>query len=182
MKGMVFTELMAMAEQAIGEEAVDDILDTLELENDGAYSAVGNYPCSELMRIVGAISDQTTIPVPDLQRQFGRWIHSRFVESDPGFFKGKDNVLVMLDAIENEVHVEVRKLYPDAELPTFETEWQGDKALKMTYSSDRPLVPFCHGMIEACVAHFGAPAEISVLDNAETGNENTAQFLIRLTG
>lgn len=182
MKGMVFTELMNMAEQAIGEEAVDDILDGLSLENDGAYSAVGNYPCAELMRIVGAIGDHTGIPMPELQRQFGQWIHGRFVESYPDFFRDKANVLAMLDAIENEVHVEVRKLYPDAELPTFETEWMDETALKMTYRSDRPLVPFCHGMIEACVAHFGAPAKVTVQEIGGDGAAGgSAEFTIRLT-
>lgn len=181
MKGMVFTELLSMAEQAIGEEAMDDILDKLALESDGAYSAVGNYPCSELMQIVGAIGDHTGIAVPELQRQFGQWVHGRFVQIYPAFFEDKANALTMLDAIENEVHVEVRKLYPDAELPTFETEWRGDRALKMTYRSDRPLVPFCHGMIQACVAHFGEPAEIEVNEiGDETGK--SAEFLVRLTG
>lgn len=179
MKGMVFTELLSMAEDAIGEEAVDDILDTLELDSDGAYSAVGNYPCAELLRIVDAISTHTTIPVPALERKFGQWMHGRFVQTYPDFFRDKPNVLVMLDAIENEVHVEVRKLYPDAELPTFDTTWLDEQTLRMTYSSDRPLVPFCHGMIEACIAHFGAPAEVTVSGD---GEGKTAEFVVRLTG
>lgn len=179
MKGMVFTELLSMAEHVIGEEAVDDILDTLDLDSDGAYSAVGNYPCAELLKIVDAISRHTTVPVPELERQFGQWIHGRFVEGYPEFFKDKPNVLAMLDAIENEVHVEVRKLYPDAELPTFDTEWLNSKSLRMNYSSDRPLVPFCHGMIEACIEHFGDPAEVRV---ASDGEGKTAEFLVRLTG
>ncbi|WP_323767406.1 heme NO-binding domain-containing protein [Marinovum sp.] len=181
MKGMVFTELLSMAEHALGEDAVDDILDTLALDSDGAYSAVGNYPCGELMRIVGAISEQTAIPVPDLQRQFGQWVHGRFVEGYPGFFADKPNALAMLDAIENEVHVEVRKLYPDAELPVFEVEWHGTRALTMTYRSERPLVPFCHGMIEACVAHFGEPAEIAVTEFGDAA-ARAARFHVRLTG
>ena len=181
MKGMVFTELLSMAEHALGEAAVDDILDGLALDNDGAYSAVGNYSCGELMRIVGAISDHTAIPVPELQRRFGQWVHGRFVEGYPAFFADKPNALAMLDAIENEVHVEVRKLYPDAELPTFETEWHGMRALTMPYRSDRPLVPFCHGMIEACVAHFRQPAEITV---TEIGDDHAraARFHVQLTG
>lgn len=181
MKGMVFTELLSMAETVIGEEAVDDILDTLCLDSDGAYSAVGNYPCAELLRIVDAISAHTTVPVPELERQFGQWIHGRFVQTYPDFFKDKPNVLVMLDAIENEVHVEVRKLYPDAELPTFETEWLGDDALKMNYRSERPLVPFCHGMIEACIAHFDHPAEVTVSQTGEDDGKS-AEFLVRMTG
>ncbi|MBY6162820.1 heme NO-binding domain-containing protein [Mameliella alba] len=178
MKGIVFTELLEMAEQAIGEEAVDDILDQLELESGAAYTAVGNYPCSELMRIVGAVSDLTGIPGDELQRKFGGWMHARFVQSYPQFFEDKSTVLDMLAAIESEVHVEVRKLYPDAELPRFETEWLGEDHLRMTYHSERPLVAFCHGLVEACVAHFGQPAEIG-LDRLSKGE---AVFDVRLVG
>ena len=42
MKGIVFVELLAMAESVSSEEAVDEVLDTLQLESDGAYSTVGN--------------------------------------------------------------------------------------------------------------------------------------------
>lgn len=162
MKGIVFTELLEMAEQAIGEEAVDDILDQLDLESGAAYTSVGNYPCGELMRIVGAVSDLTGIPTDDLQRKFGAWMHGRFVQTYPQFFADKTTVLEMLAAIESEVHVEVRKLYSDAELPRFDTAWVGPDHLRMTYRSERPLVAFCHGLIEACVDHFGQGAQIGL--------------------
>lgn len=162
MKGIVFTELLEMAEQAIGEEAVDDILDQLDLDSGAAYTSVGNYPCRELMQIVGAISDQTGVPAEDLQRKFGAWMHARFVQTYPQFFKDKATVLDMLAAIEGEVHVEVRKLYSDAELPRFETAWVTPDHLRMTYRSERPLVAFCHGLIEACVDYFGQSARIGL--------------------
>ena len=176
MKGIVFTELLEMAEQALGEEVVDGILDRLELDSDGAYTSVGNYPCSELMRIVGAISDLTGIPGDDLQRKFGGWMHVRYVQTYPEFFEDKNTVLDMLDAIETEVHVEVRKLYSDAELPRFETAWIDETALRMTYRSERPLVCFCHGLIEACVDHFGQPASTTV----ERMSNREAVFTVRL--
>lgn len=176
MKGILFTELLEMAEQAIGEEAVDDILDRLDLVNDGAYTGVGNYPCAELMKIVGALSDQTGLPGAELQRRFGGWMHARFVRTYPQFFADKPTVLDMLDAIENEVHVEVRKLYPDAELPTFRTDRVSDRQLRMTYRSDRPLVAFCEGLIEACVLHFGAAAAVTV----DRCSDRHAVFDIRL--
>lgn len=176
MKGIVFTELLEMAEQAIGEEAVDDILDQLELDSGAAYTSVGNYPCSELMKIVAAVSDFTGIPGEDLQRKFGGWMHARFVQVYPQFFEDKKTVLDMLDAIETEVHVEVRKLYSDAELPRFETAQIDDDTLRMAYRSDRPLVSFCHGLIEACVDHFGQRANIAV---ARVSNRE-AVFDVRL--
>ncbi|MGH1414150.1 MAG: heme NO-binding domain-containing protein [Pelagimonas sp.] len=179
MKGMVFTELLEMAENALGEEAMDQILAALNLESDAAYTAVGNYPCKELMQIVGAVSDYSGASVEELQRQFGAWMLRRFSQGYPDFFSSKSNVLDMLDSIENEVHVEVRKLYPDAELPQFETRRPDERSLEMTYKSSRPLVSFCRGLIEECVTHFGHAADVIVDDQSEN-NAGQAVFLVRM--
>lgn len=179
MKGMVFTELLSMAEQAMGEDVVDEVLDSLPLSTGGAYNAVGNYPCSELMMIVGALSDRSGAPVPDLQRAFGTWMLGRFAQSYPQFFRDKPDPLTMLEAIEDEVHVEVRKLYPDAELPTFATERLAPEVLRLTYRSPRALVPFCHGLIDACISHFGRTAVTEVEDRSQPGHAD-ATFTIRL--
>lgn len=179
MKGMVFVELMQMAEATLGEEVVDDILDSLELASGGAYNSVGNYPCSELMTIVGAFSAHTGASAADLQRMFRRWMHGRFVTSYPAFFMDKPDALSMFEAIENEVHVEVRKLYPEVELPTFDTERLAADRLRMTYRSPRPLSDFCHGLIEACLEHFGRPGTIERRDICRAG-ESMAEFQITL--
>lgn len=181
MKGMVFTELLDMAETAIGEEDVDAILDELDLTNDGAYSAVGNYPCRELMMIVSKVSDRTGLPVEQLQQMFGHHMLRRFSETYPQFFEGKATLMDMLEAIESEVHVEVRKLYPDAELPSFATRRIGPSEMVMTYRSARPLEAFCHGLIEACAGHFGTPVEVERRD-LEEGADRAAEFRIRLAG
>lgn len=182
MKGMVFTELLEMAEGAVGEAAVDDILDACPLESGGAYNAVGNYPCGELMTIVGALSDHTGAPVAELQRQFGHWMHGRFVERYAPFYEGKADAFEMLEAIEAEVHVEVRKLHPDVELPTFETTRPAPDVLVMTYRSPRALADFCHGLIEACVAHFGAPVDIEMGAPWAEGTTHAAQFKLMRAG
>ncbi len=161
MKGIVFTELLAMAEGVVGEAAVDEVLDDLSLASGGAYSRVGNYPCSELLAIVTALSGRTGLAAEDLQRRFGAWMHTRFTELYPDVFAAKDGPLDLLQSVETEVHVEVRKLYPDAELPRFETTWQGE-GLRMRYVSPRPLVAFCEGMIHACGAHYGTPLRVGV--------------------
>lgn len=177
MKGIVFVELLAMAEAAVGEAAVDEVLDGLDIASGGAYSGVGNYPCSELMAIVGALSARTGVPGEALQRQFGEWMLARFVAGYPAFFEGRRDALDMLEAIEGEVHVEVRKLYPDAELPRFETARDGD-ALRMRYVSERPLVAFCEGLIRACAAHFGRGLQMEVTQVSAT----EAVFDLRLLG
>ncbi|MGR3712995.1 MAG: heme NO-binding domain-containing protein [Shimia sp.] len=179
MKGVVFVELIRMAETVIGEEAVDDILDNLDLDSDGAFSSVGNYPCSELMKIVDAFGIYLDAPVEVLQVKFGNWMFERFVDGYPAFFENKTDGFDMLDSIENEVHVEVRKLYPEVELPTFATERPKEGQLKMVYSSERPLQHFCRGMLESCMTHFGHEFTVDMQESTSDG-EYRAEFLVKM--
>ncbi|SFK79412.1 heme NO-binding domain-containing protein [Shimia haliotis] len=178
MKGVVFVELIRMAESVMGEEAVDDILESVDLESDGAFSVVGNYPCSELMALVDAFGTYLDAPVDALQAKFGHWMFARFVEGYPAFFEGKHDGFDMLDSIENEVHVEVRKLYPEVELPTFATERPGEGQLKMVYASERPLQHFCRGMLESCMDHFGHTYTVDMQESSAQG-QHRAEFLVQ---
>ncbi len=63
--------------------------------------------------------------------------------------------------VESYVHVEVRKLYPDAELPYFECEAPDEKHMVMTYRSTRPLADLAEGLIAGCAAHFGETIDIA---------------------
>ena len=160
MKGTVFVELLKMAEDAFGEDVVDEILDEADLSSGGAFTSVGNYPCSDLMKIVEGLSAHSGISGEALQQKFGHWMMGHFGEKYPDSFVGKKNSMQMLEAIDGEIHVEVRKLYPDAELPRFEMERVSDDHLRMVYTSPRPLQAFCHGLIEACVERFGEKASV----------------------
>ena len=178
MKGIVFVELIRMAESVMGETAVDDMLEKAELENDGAFTAVGNYPCRELLAIVDAVGAELGAPTDALHKQFGHWMFGRFADGYPVFFEGKTDGFDMLESIENEVHVEVRKLYPEVELPTFATERLADGQFKMVYSSERPLHHFCHGLIEACLQHFKHEAVIQMTERKD-GDKFCAEFLMQ---
>ena len=182
MKGIVFVELLAMAENAFGEDVVDRVIDAADLPSGGAYTSVGNYPCAELMALVRGFSDHSGIPGATLQRMFGHWMMESFARNYPRFFDGRDGSLDVLSAIEDEIHVEVQKLYPEAELPHFDTTRHGVHDLEMTYRSSRPLADFCHGLIEGCVRSYGETAEISRTDlppDGPHGGMTVAAFRIR---
>lgn len=178
MKGTIFVELVSMAENAFGEDVVDHVLDKADLENGGAFTAVGNYPCSELIKIVVAFSEHSGISPEKLQRMFGHWMMDHFVENYAEFFTDKDDSFSLLEAVDGEIHVEVKKLYPEAELPVFATERLGADQLKLVYSSPRPLVEFCHGMVEACLERYNQTAEIGRCPVAH--QENATEFDIKL--
>lgn len=178
MKGMVFVELLNMAEKAFGEDVVDDVLDKTDLAADGAYTAVGNYPCSELIKIVEGFSDHSGLSPEVLQRKFGHWMLDHFGQNYPEFFKDKSTSFDMLEAVDGEIHVEVRKLYPDADLPKFATDRTSSTEMTMSYRSPRPLVGFCHGLIEACLDRFDQQADIQ--RSITNPDNNATDFQIRL--
>jgi len=182
MKGIVFVELLAMAEDAFGEEVVDRVIDAADLPSGGAYTSVGNYPCDELMTLVRGFSDHSGIPGAELQRLFGHWMMQSFERNYPHFFKGRAGSLDVLAAIEDEIHVEVRKLYPDAKLPSFDATRHDADALDLIYRSPRPLADFCHGLIEGCVKGYSETAEITRTDLTRHGPHDgmtVAAFRIR---
>ncbi len=179
MKGIIFVELLAMAEDAFGEAVVDDVIEKANLPSGGAFSTVGNYPCEELMTLVRGFSHHSGLPGAELQRLFGHWMMKSFARHYPGFFVGKGGSLDMLAAIEGEIHVEVRKLYPDADLPHFDTARPEPDTMQMTYCSPRPLADFCLGLIEGCVSHFGETALIDRQDHGSVG-QIEADFRIKI--
>ncbi|MCW1954324.1 MAG: heme NO-binding domain-containing protein [Roseobacter sp.] len=161
MKGVIFVELLQMVQAHAGEALVDEVLDGLTLASGGAYNAVGYYSCDEFFSLLEAFGAALDLPVAELQRGFGHWVFGHFLENYGEFFATKKTAFDMLESIEGEVHVEVRKLYPDAELPKFETCRVSETEMTMMYTSQRPLESFCHGLIEACLAHYGTAGRIT---------------------
>lgn len=170
LKGLIFVELIKMAESTFGEDQVDIVLDSVELPSGGAYTSVGYYECSELIILVDAFSRLSGIDKPELERQFGHWVMDAFKSGYPEFFEKYGTAFDMLEAIENDIHVEVRKLYPDAELPSFNTIRNGCTKLDLEYRSKRPLAHFCHGLVERCFTKYGETAEIQISDCSSNGH------------
>jgi hypothetical protein len=50
--------------------------------------------------------------------------------------------------------------------------------LTMTYTSSKPLAKFAEGMIEAAIAHFGKPVNLTVQD-LSNGAGTHARFVLR---
>ena len=78
------------------------------------------------------------------------------------------------------IHVEVRKLYPDATLPRIETERTGKDGLIVTYRSDRHLGDVAEGLIQGAIDHFGNSGTIERLDIAGQGDEQCVRFTVKL--
>jgi len=169
MKGIIFTEFLEMVEEKFSPEMADKIIEASETVTGGAYTSVGTYHHSELIEMVGHLSQQSGVEVVPLVKVFGEHLFGRFVDLYPEFFEGRDTCFSFLGLIEDHVHVEVKKLYPDAELPTFATAQPEPNKLVMTYQSMRPFAPVAEGLILGCIAHFKENITVTVEDLSDDG-------------
>jgi hypothetical protein len=179
MKGIVFTEFLEMVEQKYGLETVDAIIESAQLPNDGAYTAVGTYDHRELLRLVGSLSQATRTALPKLVHAFGRHLFTSFSRAYPYVFDGLHSTTEFLSNVEDLIHVEVRKLYPDAELPSIAFSALGDNRWELIYRSTRPFADLCQGLIEACAEHYQEPLQMSRDDRPEAAGTE-ARFVLTI--
>ncbi len=160
MKGIVFSEFIEFVEKIFSPEVVDDIIESSDLPSGGAYTTVGTYDHRELLQLVTALSEKSNIPIPELVRSFGKNLFGKLASAYPQCLDGVETSFEFLQLIEDHIHVEVLKLYPDAELPHFEYEASQPGWLTMTYRSQRPLADLAEGLMEGCAEHFGEKIRI----------------------
>lgn len=171
MKGVVFTEFLEMVEQRFSLDVVDAILTRAATPHGGTYTAVGTYPAAEMMALVGALAEEVKAPPSDLVFAFGEHLFGRFVAGFPQFFRERTTALDFLERVDSYIHIEVRKLYPDAELPKFDAERLSERELVMIYTSSRRLADLAHGLIIGCGKHFGTSLDVRREDLSEGRGE-----------
>lgn len=161
MKGTVFTEFYEFVEEQHSPILLQETINLSQLESKGVYSATGTYPSCEMGTLVTTLAKKTGSDVPRLLNLFGHHLFKHFYRSSGHFFEGIDNTFDFLDSVENRIHVDVKKLYPDAELPSFDILEKTPTRFKMHYKSSRGLGDLCEGLIQACLDHFGETAELT---------------------
>ena len=176
MKGVVFTEFLDMVEATYYPEVVDDIIDASDLATSGAYTAVGTYPATEMTALVRALSERVETPVPDLLSAFGHHLFGRFHEMYPEFFGDSADAMDFLQGIESVIHTEVRKLYPDAQLPAITVERVTPDTLTLEYASPRGLADLAEGLIRGALAHFRSGGTVARENLADDGS--ASRFVI----
>ncbi|GJL65147.1 MAG: guanylate cyclase [Nitrospirales bacterium] len=177
MKGIVFTEFSEMVEEQFGDDMLDTIIEESNLPSGGSYTAIGTYDHTEILQLVTALSTATNIEVPKLVFAFGEHLYKYFFSHYPVFFNAATNTFDFLESVENHIHVEVRKLYPDAELPSFDCRRIEPHQFEMIYRSTRPFADVAEGLITACCGHFHESISIEREDVHDTNGQGV-RFLL----
>jgi hypothetical protein len=181
MKGIVFTEFLEMVEAQYSPALADRIVCAASLPSGGAYTAVGTYDHGEMWSLVIELGKATGTPVPRLMHAFGEHLFQRFTVVYPKLFESVSSAFDFLQGLETVIHSEVRKLYPDAELPRFDVAERSAQRMVMVYRSSRHFADLAEGLLRGCARHFDEPIEIGREDlPADRGS--AARFTLTRSG
>ena len=160
MKGAIFNALQELVEQQHGYEVWDAALTTCDLSSNGIYTSTKQYDDAELFAIVSYLSERLNVPVQDLVRAFGCFLFSHLILQAPLEAQNAPSLRAFLMMVDSLIHVEVKKLYQDANLPKFDYDEGDDDKLVMIYKSPRKLCFLSEGLIEGAAIHFGESISI----------------------
>lgn len=176
MKGIVFTELLELVEEKFGIEMVDRIISNSDLKSKGIYTSVGTYSFSEMLQLLNQLSKNTNISIDNLLLVYAEHFFGVLQKNYPELLAAYKDPIEMISSIENHIHVEVKKIYPDAELPTFEVLKKTSNSLVMIYKSSRAMHHFGLGLMNKTFEHFNTDAKIELEKIKEDGTE--VRFII----
>lgn len=180
MKGVVFREFLNLVDTAFSPEITEKIITNSKIPSAGAYTSVGTYDHVELVKLVTELSRETDIPVSELVETFGSFLFERFIVLHENYFSNVTLCFQFLEFVDSYIHVEVKKLYPDAELPSILTEKISDNQLLVIYQSDKAMGDLALGLIKACIKYFNENISISRTDIADSQN-GEVHFLLTKT-
>jgi len=175
MKGLLFCEFLEFLENQIGEDNAQEIIDSAELASEGAYSRVGFYDYQELIELLVKTAAYTQKDTEILLQGFADHLFDVFHRDYDVFFANTSSAADMLKTIDDHIHVEVKKLYPDAELPKFRyEEYEGE--LHLYYQSPRPLAAVAHSLVLACLKFYKHSQKLQRFEISE--DQKSAIFVI----
>ena len=154
MKGMVFTAFIEYVEDSFGDLVVEQMISGCNLASDGAYTSVGTYDHGEIVQMIVQLGKLSDREIPGLIKDFGYRLFGTLVAGYPEVVKYVNDSFSLVATIDNHIHVEVRKLYPDADLPSFSHEFRGPDELRLLYESERGLADLAEGLLLGCFDHF----------------------------
>jgi hypothetical protein len=161
MKGLIFTEFIEMVESRWSPAMADQIIQAARLPSGGAYTSVGTYDHGEMWSLLAELSKAIGSSVPELMRTFGEHLLGRLATTFPAQFEGPKSSFEFLQGLDTIIHREVRKLYPDAELPRFTVLERSERRMVLLYESARHFADLAEGLIRGCAQHYGEQLSIA---------------------
>lgn len=168
MYGMIHQAAREMSLGVLGEEAWQAVLDKTGLEEEHFLSS-RHYNDDVTLKLIGAISEVSGMPAPELLEAFGKfWIDFAANSSyGPVMEMCGDTLEEFLENLDR-MHSSVKTTMPDASMPMFEVLPTEGPGIEVLYTSERDgLGPFVKGLLQGLSERFGESADVTWQDHAE---------------
>lgn len=172
MKGVIFTSLSDLVIEKFGLGLWDEVIRETNLPSKGSYTATGTYEFEELAALVQKLSEKVKIPIPILLESYGQYVFPVFAKKYSVFLQNQVSLKEFIKEIDKVIHVEVKKLYPDASLPKLWCEDLNEDSLVLFYRSPRQLCSLAIGLLKGAGAHFNTSVQVRETECMHKGNDH----------
>ncbi|MUK43849.1 guanylate cyclase [Aliivibrio fischeri] len=169
MKGIIFSEFLELVEDKFGLNVCQQMLD--ENDDEGAYTAVGTYDHKHLVKLIISLSKVTGVSIEDLQQVYGKSVFLTLFQSMPGLDGQALTTFDFIRQVESYIHLEVKKLYAEANPPRFKFISSTETEMVMDYISARCFSHVCFGLILGCAEHFNESIDIQMTPILDDGSQ-----------
>jgi predicted hydrocarbon binding protein len=161
MKGSVFNGFEEYVVHNYDLYLWQQIIEETDLISQGVYLASDTYEDHELLSLISGLSNKTAIPESDIQRAFGAFFFNSLFSIMSQHVEHIDSLFDFLRAVDDVIHVEVKKADPSAYTPAFFYDQPSESTLVMRYVSKRGMCYFAEGLIIGAAKKFNTEAKIS---------------------
>lgn len=160
MKGSVFCGFEQYIDDQYGLHVWQYLIENSDLKSQGIYLAIETYDDQELFQLIECLSKFLAIEASDIQKDFGRVFFKTLFSLIQQHVLAIDCLFDFLRAVDDVIHVEVKKSDPSAYTPSFFYDHPEENKLVMRYLSKRGMCYFAEGLIAGAAEHFKTQATI----------------------
>ncbi len=180
MKGIIFNLFEDFIISKFGEEFYENILATSNTGSLNPFDIVGpgSYPDEAFHTLIGKAAEKANTDTMEILRDMGRHSLPMLAKRYPQFFRDYNHPREFLKTASMIHHVEVRKLYRNAEVPNFFVEDHGDDHMSLIYHSKRNLCHLAEGLLAGLGDYYRIPMDIMQSECIQTGGK-ACKFILK---
>lgn len=170
MQGIIYNVLADFIIEQHGMLLWNEILQESAVPSGGSYTSGATYADEEAVVLAGVIAHKLGVSVEDALRAFGEYLFPQLLARGPVEIHEYQTLIDLLDSLDSTVHAEVKRISPQAYLPTFyftHTAAQG----KLVYHSKRKMCPVAEGLLQGAAKHFNQQIELRHIRCMHRGHE-----------
>lgn len=150
-----------MVEEHYSLDTWEHLIEQTILASEGIYTSSKTYPDEEIVLLITALAKYSGEVTSELIEKFGHYLFPHLMHSLPAKINHYSNLWDFLAAVDGIIHVEVKKLSPDALTPDIKIISFNKNNMKLSYSSSRKLCFLAIGLIEQAGEYYNSSVVVS---------------------